>query len=263
MFKRDWLNGFAFGIIAGFLLTPALIFAAVFFGASPDDFGQSNGKPDNSEQEGPQDARWWLIRRVVYMDDTAAQWIMMIATIFAAYLLLRTLWATQKMALDTREIGEAQSRAYLTLTAIEVFGSASDGTAYRVKASNSGQSPARSVEMSVRIVLSTGVVEGGADSNDNVLIDTCYSSLIRLSDIAPASKDWLGDFRITHLSQAETEILWDSEDSILRFHVKIDAVDVFGKPITPKTAIFVGSANRIEPNGLGPLVKVPAEPKQN
>lgn len=120
MFKRDWFNGFAFGLISGFLLTPALIFAAILFGVSPDEFGQSDRQSDSGEQGRPQDARWWLIRSVVYMDDTAAQWIMTFATIFAAYLLLRTLWATQKMANDTREIGEAQVRAYVSFHPDEI-----------------------------------------------------------------------------------------------------------------------------------------------
>ncbi len=94
MFKRDWLNGFALGVVAGFLLTPVLIFAAIVLGGTPDYIGYTNASHQNGEQSAPQDQRWWLIARVVYMDDTAAQWIMMIATITATILLLRTLWAT-------------------------------------------------------------------------------------------------------------------------------------------------------------------------
>ncbi|MGJ8602932.1 MAG: hypothetical protein ACSHXH_02320 [Marivita sp.] len=153
MFKRSWLNGFTFGVIAGFLLTPALIFAAIFFGISPSDFSQSNDQPNGGEQTNPEDDRWWLIRRVVYMDDTAAQWVMMFATIFAAYLLLRTLWTTQQMAADTQRIGEAQSRAYVTFS--DVTFSIVDGPSARKIKVNAlwdvlGQSPALSVAIDIK-----------------------------------------------------------------------------------------------------------------
>lgn len=169
MSERNWIKGFAFGVVVGFLLTPALVFTAILLGAAPDDLSYATSQANNAEQIDPQDNRWWLVSRVVYMDDTAAQWIMTFATIFAAYLLLRTLWATQRMAEDTREIGKAQTRSYLSMDVSTIGarpparGSPAeiDGCNIIVEANisikNTGQSPA----FFPRISYSFSIVEAG------------------------------------------------------------------------------------------------------
>ncbi|WP_288942473.1 hypothetical protein [uncultured Roseovarius sp.] len=218
MFKRDWFNGFTFGLIFGFLLTPTLIFAAILFGVSPDDFGQPASNADSGKQEGPQEGRWWLIGRVVYMDDTAAQWIMTFATIFAAYLLLRTLWATQDMAKETTRIGEAQVRAYLTIESATIEPEIIEGKDEVVwylsaKVGNCGNSPARRVAL---------VALGSSFSND---------SKDQTGDIAAGqTHDFCG-----RLIMPNGDIPW-LDDTMVRVEIQINLIyfDVFnpeGPPI--------------------------------
>ncbi len=159
------------------MLTPALIFSAIVFSGAPDHLGDANASQQNGDQSAPQDQRWWLIARVVYMDDTAAQWIMMVATIFAAYLLLRTLWATQEMVRDTRDIGEAQTRAYLGYdfdgANIEVTDTAPGMCRLTIKGRivNLGASPGRRPECVFRFYLD-GDQSGTITVNDHDLINT-------------------------------------------------------------------------------------------
>jgi len=95
---------------------------------------------------------WWdWTGRLVTSDDTFAQWIMSFFTIAAVLLVWRTLVATQemvrdtkKMALDTREIGEAQVRAYCSVSNASCR--VSDSSAkISFTITNSGQSPALAV----------------------------------------------------------------------------------------------------------------------
>lgn len=85
--------------------------------------------------------------------------LMAIITALGVWFVWRTLLATQKMAEDariataiTREIGEAQVRAYISISRVSI---AIDETAphpkLQVVVKNAGQSPARSVEVVVEI----------------------------------------------------------------------------------------------------------------
>jgi len=118
----------------------------------PEYFSSANSQADGGNQTQPSDNRWWWIGRVVYAEDTAAQWIMMLATIAAAYLLLRTLWATQDMARETTRIGEAQVRAYLVFIGVraalerDAAGNVT-GIAFKGVMRNTGQSPAEAVDL--------------------------------------------------------------------------------------------------------------------
>ncbi len=119
MSKFSWRNGFtvgiAFGLFAGILLV--LVLALNWSidptaSSNPSCGGSTNNCADDSEGL-PQG--WYWLRRFFAMEDTLAQWIMMFFTVAAAGLLLLTLKATQKMAADTRDIGEAQIRAYVEI----------------------------------------------------------------------------------------------------------------------------------------------------
>lgn len=106
------------------------------------------------------------------MDDTAAQWVMTFATIFAAYLLLRTLLATQEMVRDTRDIGKAQVRAYLSITPMRLIVSDDGNTARAfIAVKNTGQSPALEVEIWFSLYCTGDEFErviGGIDDLDRV-----------------------------------------------------------------------------------------------
>ncbi|MEP5730053.1 MAG: hypothetical protein ABJL67_11870 [Sulfitobacter sp.] len=77
--------------------------------------------------------------------------VMAIITTAGVYFVWRTLKATQKMADDTRRIGEAQVRAYLSIEDVSVEIDMMDGIVVQniaVRIGNSGQSPAREVMVS-------------------------------------------------------------------------------------------------------------------
>lgn len=97
---------------------------------------------------------WYWPRRLFSFEDTVAQWVMMVFTVVAALLLLKTLRATQEMAKDTRELGEAQVRAYVSFEVSEIdFARKNnrDGSNLTAKFSgvikNFGNSPATNIEI--------------------------------------------------------------------------------------------------------------------
>ena len=95
-----------------------------------------------------------LVGTFVRPSDTLAQWVMALFTIAFVVLVWRTLIATQDMARDTRQIGEAQARAYIhaEILGIEIAKVENkDGSnirfAARMRLFNSGSTPAHDVEM--------------------------------------------------------------------------------------------------------------------
>ncbi|EAQ24335.1 hypothetical protein ROS217_08795 [Roseovarius sp. 217] len=85
---------------------------------------------------------------------------MLVATVIVALItglgvifVWQTLKATQRMATDTREIGQAQTRAYLSITGAKYFRNGRPGREghnyVRLTIHNSGNSPARNVNLRV------------------------------------------------------------------------------------------------------------------
>lgn len=98
MRDNKWFSGLAFGLVAG-LATSALLFASL-----------SGGLPD-----------WWQHDgALITTKDTLANWLVAIFSFIAALFLWLTLRATQDMAKDTREVGEAQVRAYVYANVAEI-----------------------------------------------------------------------------------------------------------------------------------------------
>ncbi|QMU57899.1 MAG: hypothetical protein GKR98_06620 [Boseongicola sp.] len=145
MSDHHWRNGLATGLTIGII---GILAVGVVVGQVPDGMPSDAAGGDKSGINSPADHRWWLIPRVLYMEDTAAQWVMMIATIVAAYLLLRTLWATQEMAKEAKRIGEAQTRAYVDVIKVVLY---LDQTVpdIIITVKNSGVGPAKWFELSV------------------------------------------------------------------------------------------------------------------
>lgn len=132
-----------------------MVLILAFLGNPPNNLPDQNSQPNYERHNAPQDERWWLVGRVVYMDDTLAQWIMMLATIAAAVLLLRTLWATQGIARETTRIGEAQTRAYLSVEKVHFFWGNDKMERPRISVTikNSGQTPAKWFKIRVRPIV--------------------------------------------------------------------------------------------------------------
>ena len=106
---------------------------------------------------------WWdWTGRLVTSDDTLAQWIMSFFTIAAVLLVWRTLKATQDMAIETqrmardaREIGDAQTRAWIGFQKWDIAGRGADGRLEGVMITifwrNYGQTPGLSAKIVSRI----------------------------------------------------------------------------------------------------------------
>jgi hypothetical protein len=128
MRDNRWSSGLAFGLIGGLTLS-ALLLAWL-----------SDGPPS-----------WWKHDgALVTSKDTLANWLVAIFSFIAAILLWLTLRATQAMAKDTRAIGEAQVRAYLSIVKISAaVDPASSHPTIEITVRNAGQSPARRIEIVV------------------------------------------------------------------------------------------------------------------
>lgn len=108
----------------------------------------SDDCPDDNES-GPD--RWYWARRLIAMEDSAAQWIMMTFTVVAAGLLLATLRATQSMSYDTTRIGGAQTKAYIVISKAEVVAKNQSWMVVQITIKNTGMTPARKLLVSFEV----------------------------------------------------------------------------------------------------------------
>ena len=145
MHDNRWRNGFALGLTVGSL---AAILAALALSIVPDELSYAGTHQNEGDQPRPQDGRWWWLGRVVFAEDSAAQWLMAGFTVVATILLLRTLWATQDMARETTRIGEAQVQVYVSLKSATYYRDEIGNNISNVTIVNSGQSPALFVSVS-------------------------------------------------------------------------------------------------------------------
>ncbi|WP_375257488.1 hypothetical protein [Citreimonas sp.] len=165
MVEVRWRNGFAVGLTAGIcsILIINIWGGAIYEIATCVSQGACQGSP--AQNDSGDEPEWWRwIRRLVSAEDSLAQWSMALLSLAAVVLLwltLRasrdTLSATQKMAVDAREIGEAQVRAYLTIEDAAVTPSFRQNGALvdwhvEVSIRNTGHSPARNLYISVKNV---------------------------------------------------------------------------------------------------------------
>ncbi|MGZ9811021.1 hypothetical protein ACXN5S_11205 [Pseudoroseicyclus sp. H15] len=115
MSQFNWRNGFTVGVSIGIFGT---IISTLLLETYPGEQASPNASGYEAHDITPENQRWWLIGRVVYMDDTAAQWLMTFLTLAAVVMVFLTLRDTRTMLSDTREIGQAQVRAYLLPTTV-------------------------------------------------------------------------------------------------------------------------------------------------
>lgn len=143
-------GAFAVGLVTGAGLALNLFLWLDYKAQSPSDQPpQAYEQRDYSEIGQFWD---WLIGTFVRPSDTLAQWIMAVFTVVAVVIIWRTLAATREMvrdtkqmAVDTREIGEAQVRPYLYVDTIEATFN-KDVITGRIQIANSGSSPALNLE---------------------------------------------------------------------------------------------------------------------
>lgn len=237
--KRDWRNGLAFGLIVGICLATLVYvfgsFAAGEVGHQPNDQHSKTYVSQNEDQrKNPDESQWWgVARRLVSSEDTLAQWIMAFLSLAAVvvsgsalYWVNETLKATRQMAVDTRRIGEAQVRAYLTIEECYAIPSKDGEEIFfnlRCSVRNCGQSPARRLQASI-------FAENKKQSAGYVLPDIAAGGECNFS----------GRFSI---DKHKLVLLGDSaEIALLLVSIEIQFEDVFQLNIgkTIETADFVG-----------------------
>lgn len=163
----------------------------------PEQQRQAGSSVQNGAHEEDHSAVWRsVMQRLVSSEDTLAQWLMAVFSILAVlvsglavYWVKKTYDATVEMAADNRAIGQAQSRAYLTVEGVVVMLAPGDQFPFiKVVIRNSGQSPARRVRVvikfdmtmnaegvSVRTVAAPPVVLPKIDVQAGSLIDGHYA----------------------------------------------------------------------------------------
>ena len=204
MFDHKWFSGLAFGLVAG-------LFLAVFLSLIV-----SNGFPN-----------WWRhTGTVVASEDTLAQWLMMcwsflavIVSGLAVYWVKRTFDVTRSMALDTREIGEAQASSYLSIGATRVVLSISNlNLSVSAEVKNSGASPALDVSGEIGFCLENSGKEVFSKEQQ-----------FYLGDIPSGGTIDLGGFFLTPIDAVSAQDWQLSEKSDIYIAARIYGYNVFGK----------------------------------
>lgn len=196
-----------------------ILVLAVSFANAPDQFPQAYAQAQKAQDRNPEDYRWWLLWRYIYLEDSLAQWVMCAFTVVAAYYLWRTFRVTQDMAIESTLIGRAQVRAYLDCVKATAA-KTSDSVSLSVKIRNSGQSPARFIALA-------GQATVISDDMESVVLN-CFErmgpisaeqsereELRFLADFAEGDRDY---FEVTQIIQRLHDVL---------FEVDIHFIDVF------------------------------------
>lgn len=98
-----------------------------------------------------------------------AAWATVSFTGFGAFLIWRTLLATQDTVIETRRIGERQVRAYVGVTDLSIQGTDTKNPTVRIKIKNAGQSPAYKVTIRTGYVVNfKGSPQFGEDKQESV-----------------------------------------------------------------------------------------------
>lgn len=153
--SNGYRNGaFALGLVVGGGLVINLFLWSAYYANKPGKPPSQN--PEHAQNNSDVAGSWdWFFTTFINPTDTIAQWAMAILSLAAVYLLRetlkasrKTLKATQKMAGDTREIGEAQVRAYVNVERAEVRGfSPNEKIGFYYEFKNTGSTPAKRFEI--------------------------------------------------------------------------------------------------------------------
>ncbi|MFA8385678.1 MAG: hypothetical protein ACEPO2_08640, partial [Pelagibaca sp.] len=197
-------------------------------------------KPEHTQNDQDVMGSWdWFFTTIVNPQDTIAQWGMAILSLAAVFLLWetlkasrQTLAATQKMAVDSREIGEAQARAYLSVSNIEHANGFFEVTdvsdektksvivsiPIRIEFVNSGSSPARQVRAQFSGHASGFKIDGAAKNFGDIFSGRekrgCHLSVRDPAKVAPPAPGM--------------DMYWPLE----AIKINLEFVDVFGRKQT-------------------------------
>lgn len=150
-------------ILAAIVLVSGLGLASRYLAANPLPFANGSAAQYADGQRGPSEGHWWP---EFSARDTYAQWAMtglaFVATIISVvsvFLIRQTFIETKRTAdaavdsnATTREIGEAQTRAYLS-PGVGTFRVTLNGATLKIEIGNFGQSPAQEVDIWARLMM--------------------------------------------------------------------------------------------------------------
>lgn len=167
-----------------------------------------------------------------------AAWVVGLSTLLATIIGVRyvylTLLATQDMARETTRIGEAQVRAYVTVSAAECSNIVpGEPITFSIKIENKGQSPARNV----RLVTAYGVLPGNEHTarihfgQNNPAVFSIGAGVSMLQ-----SYTWPGSFLQLHIDMMKKEKMCAVLAGVISY------TDVFGRH---HRTIFRGFVNPI------------------
>ncbi len=177
---------------------------------------------------------WWD-RRDLKAQEAMAFWTKVIAGLtFAGVALLGwTLWETRKVTEETRRIGEAQTRAYLTVFEGEYKAQEVDRTNFSIKIvlRNTGSSPAKNIVVTGTLYVSKVDQEGASARPFIISIEPLYINEIGARD----------DRKHTILFEGSTSMIIHQiafRNSQLVFRGEVEYVDVFDESETLPFALF-------------------------
>lgn len=169
-----------------------------------------------------------------------AAWFTVIFTCLGAYLLWQTLLSTQDVVAETRRIGEAQTRAYLTIDDGVVFPNQSQTfLSYKLKLKNTGSSPAKDIIISKIFTVHRKYVPiinpFHEVNNNNYIFGTSLFMAISSGEnvIIPISFEDLDD--------DVDDMIEENEIGLFMLDVWLFGYDVFGNPIETQ---YMGSGMR-------------------
>lgn len=158
MSRLDWIGTFAAGLIAGALLMGQFFALAPWLGSNASSSVPVQEREYGSNQEGSDDVSLYNIgsSRYEIWGDSLTQFLIMIAglgalfvSVWAVRLLRRTLEATNDTVRaaddavsETRRIGEAQARAYVAFSHIDLISLIDGQIMFRPMIRNTGLTPA-------------------------------------------------------------------------------------------------------------------------
>lgn len=214
-------GAFALGLVVGGGLALNLFLWLDYKAKYEGDQPTSGDSGANSSEIGG----FWdqLIGTFVSPSDTLAQWIMAIFTVAVVVLVWKTLVATQDMATDQRRIGEAQVRAYLSIVEFSFsFDETRSHPVIKIKVRNSGQSPARKIEVVVRFSFFPVVKDHFPPRHED------QTGVMWLND-APAGMDTGGGPTTLVDARIDKGILGDNLEGLSGVHLDaaVYAFDVF------------------------------------
>lgn len=185
--------------------------------------------------------------------DTIAQWSMAALSLVAVYLLWetlkasrKTLSATQEMTRDSKEIGEAQTRAYLSIKIAKAFVDEKDGIVFEIEVHNTGNSPARDVHAIVSVWVNRSVTLPASMGGEKVMTSVqVFSRSVHLGDITAGETALSGRFKTHDLSFPKDVVR--NENGVIQpgtGNVAVFAEDVFKKRIFESDGVLVACGEK-------------------